>query len=173
MAFHRQQNPPSPRLPAQRKCDKTFVFPFCPMRSLLFPPFLFLSSLSFIPTTTQASRHHAATIHPLYHLILSTILLRSFPFRNRLLCILYKTSTRLGSLNQSLLTVPLPPSFFVCSLFTDPDHPSVCTTCCMYTRSPARHGGYLFQIPCLNLLSRSSSASSSPRFRFHRLQVQT
>jgi hypothetical protein len=40
----------------------------------------------------------------------------------------------------------------------------------MYTRSPARHGGNMYHIPCFNLLPRSSScASSNPRFRFHRL----
>jgi len=46
------------------------------------------------------------------------------------------------------------------SLFTDSDHPSVCTTCCMYTplsSSSWRVSVSNTLIPCLNLLSRSSS----------------
>jgi hypothetical protein len=114
MAFRRQQTRHRPDYPHRGNVTRLFFFPFRPIASSFLPSFPFYQLALFLfGQRHYPSRHHAATIRPLYHLILSTILLRSLPFRIRFLCIRCKTSTRSGSLNSSLLTLSLPPSFFI------------------------------------------------------------
>jgi hypothetical protein len=110
-----------------------------------------LSSLYLDKHTSLAAIMRKPTIRPLYHLIPipNTIYCSAsaFPFMfNHCL-----SGIRRARAQARSLLVPLPPSFLR-SLFTDSDHPSVCTMHCMYTRSPARHGENMFQIPYFNLL---------------------
>lgn len=132
-----QQNPPLPRLPPQRKCDKTFL-PLLPYLVLLSSLFSSLPFSSF--ALTFHSNKDTAIIRqsyvPLYHLIPSTVLLRSLPFAFNF-CASGIRRARAPSQAQARSTTVVPSDFVVTthflfsvhySIFTDSDHPSVCTT---------------------------------------------
>ncbi len=144
MAFRRQQIPPSPRLPAQRKSDKTFLLPPHPALSFSLLSFFSLRSL-FIRTMTLAQPPSCGNHTPL-------ISLDTWHYLTARPSLSYSIFMHPVQDEHALGLAQLVPSdfavttLFIHSLFTDSDHPLVCTTCCMYTRSPARHGGYLFRI---------------------------